>query len=78
MSERVTFLASFPPIGSAIKVSGNGDGMRVQLDVPESEMANAVPVLAWREKRLRVTVELLEDDGGGNRSVGRRSAKRRE
>lgn len=60
MSERrqVSFLASLPPIQSAVKVSGNGDGMRVQIDVPESEMPNAIDLLAWRGKVLRVTVEV--------------------
>ena len=49
------FLAYFPPIQSAIKVGP--DGMRVQLDVPESEMAQAVKMLAWRQCVLKVTVE---------------------
>lgn len=56
MSEPITFLASFPPIQSAIKVGQ--DGMRLQLDVPETEMANAVELLALRGKVLRVTVEI--------------------
>jgi hypothetical protein len=60
----VTFLASLPPIQSAVKVSGNGDGMRVQLDIPESEMANAVEFLAMRGVVLRVTVEIAEEPKG--------------
>lgn len=51
----ITFLASFPAIQSAIKVGQ--DGMRIQLDVPETEMANAVELLAMRGMVLRVTVE---------------------
>jgi hypothetical protein len=55
----VTFLASFPPIMSAIKC---GDaGMRIQFDVPESEMGNAVELLAMRGVVLRVTVEALHN-----------------
>jgi len=50
-----TFLASFPAIQSAIKVSGDG-GMRIQLDIPESELTNALPLLAWRDCVLIVTV----------------------
>ena len=61
MTDKITFLASFPPIQSAIKIAGNGDGMRIQLDIPESEMAQAVQLLALRECVLKVTVE--EDDG---------------
>lgn len=35
--------------------------MRIQLDIPESEMGNAVELLGLRECILKVTVE--EDDG---------------
>lgn len=59
MSDKpITFLASFPAIQSAVKVSGNGEGLRLTLDVPESEMANAIGLLAMRDKVLKVTVEL--------------------
>lgn len=51
----VSFLASFPPIQSAIKVGQ--DGMRIQLDIPESEMANALPLLGLRDCVLEVTVK---------------------
>lgn len=57
-----TFLASFPPIMSAIKVYGSGDGMRIQLDIPETEMGNALDILTMRQQRLRVTVEIAKDD----------------
>lgn len=57
----IVFLASFPPIGSAVKVSGNGDGMRITLDIPETEMSKAVMLLAVREKRLKVTIEVEEN-----------------
>ena len=56
VNEEATFLASFPAIQSAIKIHGSGDGMRVQLDIPESEMAEAVKLLQWREVVLRVSM----------------------
>jgi hypothetical protein len=56
--EPIEFLASFPPIQSAIK--RGQDGMRIQLDIPESEMPNAVRLLALMSKRLRIRV--TEDD----------------
>ena len=55
--ESVTFLAAFPPIQSAIKVYGDKQGMRVQLDIPESEMSAAMSLFLWRECVLRITVE---------------------
>ena len=58
MTEKpLTFEAAFPPIQSAIKVYGDKQGMRIQLDIPESAMADAIGLLAWRERVLRVTVE---------------------
>jgi len=75
MSEpRITFLASFPAIQSAIKVGDTG--MRIVLDIPETEMGNAVALIAMRQKRLRVIVE--EDSGERVKTTRRRTAKRRE
>lgn len=54
-SEPVTFLASFPPIQSAIKVGQ--DGARIQLDIPETEMPAIVRLMLMRGKVLRITVE---------------------
>lgn len=59
MSEPIVFLASFPPIQSAIKVGQ--DGARVQLDIPETEMPAIVRLMLMRGKILRITVE----DGAG-------------
>jgi len=56
-----SFLCSIPPIMSGIKTGG--DGMRVQFDIPESEMGEAVKLLAMRGERLKVTVEVVRDDG---------------
>lgn len=55
--ERATFRAAFPAIQTAIKVKGSGDGMRIQLDIPESDMGEAVKLLQWRQIVLSVTVE---------------------
>ena len=64
MADKAVFLASFPSIQSAIKVYGDKQGMRIQLDVPESEMAEAMNLFLWRAQVLRVTIEpeTSEDD----------------
>jgi len=62
VDDAASFLASFPAIQSAIKVYGDRQGMRIQLDIPESEMGEALKLLMWREMVLRVTVE-PEADG---------------
>ncbi len=56
MSETATFLATLPPLLSAIRVSGDG-GMRVMFDIPESDMAEALKLLLWKGTVLRLTVE---------------------
>lgn len=85
---KVIFLASFPPILSAIKVDGSG-GMRITLDIPESEIAEAVKLMLYRQVPLRVTIEPHEqekskaittttgDNNAGNSAPKRTAAKRR-
>lgn len=62
MGDAASFLASFPAIQSAIKVYGDRQGMRIQFDIPESEMGEALKLLMWREQVLRVTVEPEADE----------------
>jgi hypothetical protein len=52
----VDFLCIIAPIQTAIKI---GDGMRVQFDIAETQMGNAIGLIGMREKvlRVRVTVE---------------------
>jgi hypothetical protein len=56
----ITFLAHFPAIQSAIRVGD--DGMRIQLQITESEMANALWLIQLRDKRLKVSIEEASDD----------------
>jgi hypothetical protein len=59
MPEPVRFLASFPQVLAALKIGQ--DGMRIQLDIPESEMDQARRLLDMRGQVLVITVELEED-----------------
>jgi len=61
MAEKVTFNGSFPPISSAIKISGNGDGMRIMIDIPESEVAKALMLMMFRQVPITVTIEPFTD-----------------
>jgi len=56
MSDKVTFLASFPNIAGAIRVAGDG-GARISLDISEDEMPAIVRLMLCRGMVLRVTVE---------------------
>jgi len=73
MSEatRITFTASLPPIQSAITLDGNGDGARIKLDVPRSDVGAAL--LLQHEyagkKSFRVTVEPDDGDTGKQRKI---------
>lgn len=53
---RVCFKATFPAIQTAIKVTGDGSGMRIQLDIPETEVANALGLMVMRESVLEITI----------------------
>lgn len=61
-NNKATFRASFPAIQSAIKIYGNEEGARIQLEIPESDMHEAVKLLTMRGMGLTVTVEPLRKD----------------
>lgn len=52
----IKFVASLPPVQSAIKVSGNGDGARITLEIPESELAEAIKLMLFRGKTFDVVI----------------------
>ncbi len=60
-----TFIASIPPIMSGIKTGG--DGMRVQFDIPETDMPEAAQLLLMRGKVLEITVSVLDTKQYGGR-----------
>ena len=69
MPDTATFRATLPPILSAIRMAGDG-GMRVMFDVPESDMAEALKILMWRDKVMTVTVgPERRDDGKGRKDT---------
>ena len=60
MSE-CSFIGTIAPLQTAITIASDG-GMRIKIDVPESEMGAALELLTMRGKTLRVTVEVANDD----------------
>lgn len=52
----VTFKATFPAIQTAIRITGEGAGMKIVLEIPETELANALGILTMRESVLEVTI----------------------
>jgi len=54
------FYASLPPTASAIRVHGES-GMRVILDIPDTFVAEALRLVGWRSKLLKVTIEVSKE-----------------
>jgi hypothetical protein len=67
VTDKATFRASIPPIMSGIKTGG--DGMRIQFDVPESDMGEAIKLLMMRGKVLLVSVEVQSGSHGAHRTI---------
>ena len=55
LPDSVTFCASFPSANTAIQMHGDA-GMRITLDIPESDVPNALLLTRWRGVVLEVTV----------------------
>lgn len=61
MTEEIRFIASLPPIQSAINLGGaEGDSSRIKLDVPGTEVAAVVKLLLLRGKAFKVIIEPLD------------------
>jgi hypothetical protein len=56
--DKIQFLATIPPIQSGLKFGG--DGARIQLDIPETELSEAAKLILCKNKVLKVTVEIKE------------------
>ena len=54
--ESITFSASLPPLQSAISLDGQGDGARIKLDIPRSDVMAAITLQGWAERELEVTI----------------------
>ena len=54
--DKAVFVASIAPIQTGITTGS--DGMRIKLDIPETEMGEGAKLLAMRGKRLNVTIEI--------------------
>jgi hypothetical protein len=60
--EKLTAEASIAQATGALKTMADG-GFRWMFDVPQSELSAHVRIHLYQNKRLRLTIEVLEDDG---------------
>jgi hypothetical protein len=58
--DKISFWASLPPIQSAISLDGQGDGGRVKLDVPRSDVASLIRMQYLSGCTFKVTIEVLD------------------
>lgn len=58
MSDKIIFYGSLPPIGSAWKRHGGGEGARVTIEISESELRKAAPLEYCVNALLKFTVEV--------------------
>lgn len=60
-NDKVQFIASIPPIETAIKIHGE-EGARLILDVADKELGNFFPITLMRGKVLKITIEKYRSD----------------
>ena len=60
--DRAEFRAAFPPIMSAILFGA--DGVRIKLDIPETDRAEAIKLTQWQGRVLKVVITVEPDDDG--------------
>lgn len=58
---KITFIASLPPIQSAIQINGLGDGALIKLELPATEMMSVLKLQLLAGKTFRVTIEEVID-----------------
>lgn len=54
--EDIKFTASLPAIQSAVTFDGNGDGARIKLDIPGSDIAQVAKLLLLTGRTFKVTI----------------------
>ncbi len=71
---KIQFMASLACLQSAITI-GNDGATRVRLDIPESEIAEAVKLVLLKGKAFRVTLEPVSEEVKGKKGWARDSRK---
>jgi len=59
---KIQFVASLPPIQSAINIDGQGNGARIKLDIPASKMLQVIQLQTMIGSAFKVTIEKIKTD----------------
>jgi hypothetical protein len=57
MMKKIEFIASLPPIQSAINIDGQGNGARIKLDIPATELNRVIELQGYIGMSFKVTIE---------------------
>lgn len=60
----IEFIASLPDIQSAINIGGDGS-TRIKLDIPESELSQAIKLVLMKGQAFKVKIETIKQDNFG-------------
>lgn len=58
--DKITMIASLPPIQSAVNLDGQEGNARVKLDIPQSGLPQVIKLMLYRGQAFRITIEPLE------------------
>ena len=59
---KIQFMASLPPIQSAIQIDGVGDGGRVKLDIPRQYTTELLQLQQMAGKQIKITAETIDSE----------------
>lgn len=59
---KISFVGIIPALQSAIQISGNGDGAKIRLEAPESELPEVIKLILLRGKALKISVEESDEE----------------
>lgn len=59
---KIEFIASLPPIQSAIQLDGMGDGGRVKLDVSRQYVVELLQLQQMAGKQIKIIAEVVDSD----------------
>ena len=61
---KIEFIASLADVQTAISIGGDGS-TRLKLDIPASELAEAVKMVMLKGKAFKVNIEAIEQEDWG-------------
>ena len=59
---KIEFTASLPPIQSAILLDGQGDGARIKLDIPRSDIEAILKLQGLAGESFKVIIECDDNE----------------